>query len=119
MIGFGAGLFAVAMLTGAMMMPVSGSAGRGLALGAWGAAQATAIGLGVALGGGLRDGVAYLIEGGVLGTSRPSFAYSAVYQAEIVLLIITLVVILPLLRSAHTLNQDEKTNKIGLSEFPT
>jgi len=52
LIGFGAGLFAVAMLTGAMTMPVLGNAGRGLALGAWGAAQATAMGLGVAMGGG-------------------------------------------------------------------
>jgi MFS family permease len=36
LIGFGSGLFAVAMLTAAMKMPVSGHAGRGLALGAWG-----------------------------------------------------------------------------------
>ena len=119
LIGFGAGLFAVAMLTGAMTMPVSGSAGRGLALGAWGAAQATAIGIGVALGGGLRDGMAMLIEVGILpdAISRPSFAYSVVYQAEIVLLIVTLVLIGPLLRSAQ--NQKSQATKIGLSEFPT
>ena len=119
MIGFGAGLFAVAMLTGAMTMPVSGNAGRGLALGAWGAAQATAIGLGVALGGGMRDGMAWLIEADVLGgaLSRPSLAYSVVYQAEIILLIITLVLIGPLLRSTRT--NPSQAAKIGLSEFPT
>jgi len=119
MIGFGAGLFAVAMLTGAMTMPVSGSAGRGLALGAWGAAQATAIGLGVALGGGMRDGMAWMIEAGILGDalSRPSLAYSIVYQTEIILLIVTLVLIGPLSRSVLT-NQSQ-ANKIGLSEFPT
>ena len=49
------GLFAVSTLTIAMSLPLSLGAGRGLALGAWGAAQATAGGLGVALGGGLRD----------------------------------------------------------------
>lgn len=119
LIGFGAGLFAVAMLTGAMTMPVSGSAGRGLALGAWGAAQATAIGLGVAVGGGLRDGVAYLMKTGALGSSEPSLAYSAVYQAEIVLLAVTLIAILPLVRSAHHTNKNDRATKIGLSEFPT
>ncbi|MEM6728758.1 MAG: MFS transporter, partial [Pseudomonadota bacterium] len=44
LIGFGSGLFAVATLTAAMTLPETGLAGRGLALGAWGAAQATAAG---------------------------------------------------------------------------
>ncbi|MEQ8367505.1 MAG: PucC family protein, partial [Roseicyclus sp.] len=48
-IGFGGGLFSVATLTAAMTMP-SGKAGRGLALGAWGAAQATAAGVSIAMG---------------------------------------------------------------------
>ncbi len=119
MIGFGAGLFAVAMLTAAMTMPVAGNAGRGLALGAWGAAQATAIGLGVVLGGALRDGMSVLIQAGYLpdAVSQPSFAYSIVYQAEIVLLIVTLVLIGPLSRSARS--QETQAAKIGLSEFPT
>jgi len=119
LIGFGAGLFAVAMLTGAMTMPVLGNAGRGLALGAWGAAQATAMGLGVAMGGGLRDGVARLIESGSVGTVRPSLAYSVVYQIEIVLLIITLLVALPLVRATREIHQNNDAAKIGLSEFPT
>jgi len=121
MIGFGAGLFAVAMLTGAMTMPVAGKAGRGLALGAWGAAQATAVGLGVALGGGMRDGMNWMIESGVLGASfsNPSLSYSVVYQAEIVLLIVTLVLIGPLLRSVPKAQNNTEVTKIGLTEFPT
>jgi BCD family chlorophyll transporter-like MFS transporter len=51
LIGFGGGLFSVATLTAAMTMPSAGKAGRGLALGAWGAAQATAAGLSIAIGG--------------------------------------------------------------------
>jgi len=109
------------MLTGAMTLPVSGSAGRGLALGAWGAAQATAIGVGVVLGGGMRDGAAWLIESGIVGDafSRPSFAYSVVYQAEIVLLILTLFLIGPLARAAEKTSSQNRPTKIGLSEFPT
>ncbi len=56
-IGLGGGLFSVATLTAAMNLPERGLAGRGLVLGAWGAAQATAAGLAVAFGGFLRDGV--------------------------------------------------------------
>ncbi len=121
MIGFGAGLFAVAMLTGAMTMPVSGNAGRGLALGAWGAAQATAVGLGVALGGGIRDGMVWMIDSGVIGgvLSRPSLPYSIVYQAEIVLLVLTLILIGPLARTAAKTSSKTQASKIGLSEFPT
>ena len=124
MIGFGAGLFAVAMLTGAMTMPVTGQAGRGLALGAWGAAQATAIGLGVALGGALRDGAALMIEAGVTGdaVARASLSYSVVYQVEIVLLLLTLVLMRPLARSARKFSSNTsnaQAAKIGLSEFPT
>jgi BCD family chlorophyll transporter-like MFS transporter len=55
-IGMGGGLFAVATLTAAMTMTDgTGLAGRGLALGAWGAAQATAAGLSIAIGGTIRD----------------------------------------------------------------
>jgi BCD family chlorophyll transporter-like MFS transporter len=63
-IGLGAGLFAVSTLTAAMAMPEQGRAGRGLVLGAWGAAQATASGVSIALGGGLRDWVSsYALQG--------------------------------------------------------
>ena len=59
LIGFGAGLFSVATLILAMTIPISGIAGRGLAIGAWGAAQATAAGISIALGGFLRDFINY------------------------------------------------------------
>ena len=53
LIGFGGGLFAVGTLTAAMALARDGESG--LALGAWGAVQATAAGVAIALGGVLRD----------------------------------------------------------------
>jgi BCD family chlorophyll transporter-like MFS transporter len=122
-IGFGAGLFAVATLTAAMTMPVEGLAGRGLALGAWGAAQATAAGLGVALGGGLRDLVGGWAMSGALGPAleTPAAGYSFVYHVEIALLFVTLVALGPLVR-ARRIADTERTGtggRIGLAEFPT
>ena len=54
LIGFGAGLFAHATLTAAMASARKGN--TGLALGVWGAVQASAAGLAIAAGGILRDG---------------------------------------------------------------
>ncbi|RZM01128.1 MAG: MFS transporter, partial [Sphingomonas sp.] len=54
-IGGGAGLFSVGTLTAAMALSREGDAG--LALGAWGAVQATAAGLAIALGALARDAV--------------------------------------------------------------
>jgi MFS transporter, BCD family, chlorophyll transporter len=71
LIGLGGGLFSVSTLTAAMTMPTDGLAGRGLALGAWGAAQATAAGLAIALGGGIRDAVNHLALSGSLGEALP------------------------------------------------
>ncbi|MFX7898882.1 PucC family protein, partial [Acinetobacter baumannii] len=78
LIGLGAGLFAVSTLVVAMGLDSSDRAG--LALGAWGAMQATAGGLAVALGGVLRDGIEVLARHGWLGTamSEPQVAYSVV-----------------------------------------
>jgi BCD family chlorophyll transporter-like MFS transporter len=53
LIGFGGGLFAVSTLH--IAMSLNAGEYRGLALGAWGAVQATAAGLGIAAGGILRD----------------------------------------------------------------
>ncbi|MEM1064317.1 MAG: PucC family protein [Pseudomonadota bacterium] len=122
-IGLGGGLFAVATLTAAMTMPAGGLAGRGLALGAWGAAQATAAGLSIALGGALRDGVNALAEAGVLGAALndPATGYSAVYHLEIALLFATLVVLGPLVRLSflHPQPNTLEDGKIGLADFPT
>lgn len=117
-IGLGGGLFAVATLTAAMTMPANGSAGRGLALGAWGAAQATAAGLSIFLGGTIRDVVN---SSGLPETLGPAIGYSMVYHVEIGLLFITLIALGPLVRtralsSPETQNQ---TGKIGLADLPT
>ncbi len=116
-VGFGGGLFAVGTLTAAMALARDGQAG--LALGAWGAAQATAAGAAVALGGGLRDLVAGLAQAGVLGEAlaRPSTAYSFVYHIEIGLLFAALIAIGPLAR--HARPPSAQSERFGLSEFPT
>jgi BCD family chlorophyll transporter-like MFS transporter len=96
LIGTGGGLFAVGTLTAAMRNTTGGLSG--LALGAWGAVQATAAGCAVALGGLLRDGVANLAASGRLGPAfaGPAPAYSFVYHLEIALLFATLVALGPL-----------------------
>jgi len=117
LIGAGGGLFAVGTLTAAMNL--ARRSGSGLALGAWGSVQATATGVGIALGGVLRDGVTALAESGALGPALtgPSTGYGVVYQLELLLLFITLVVIGPLAR--HAARQDEVAKpRLGLAEFP-
>ncbi len=121
-IGLGAGLFAVSTLTAAMALPEQGSAGRGLVLGAWGAAQATAAGLSIALGGALRDMVGGYAMSGGLGEAlaTPAFGYAFVYQIEIVVLFATLLALGPLVR---VLPYDPKSEpdgaRVGIVEFPT
>jgi len=119
MIGFGGGLFAVSMLTAAMTLPVSGLAGRGLALGAWGAAQATGAGLSILIGGAARDIINHAAVSGALGPALASNAtgYSAVYYTEIALLFVTLIALGPLVRTRalHSGN----SGGLRLSEFPT
>jgi BCD family chlorophyll transporter-like MFS transporter len=93
LIGFGAGLFGHGTLTATMnLAPPSQT---GLALGAWGAAQASAAGLAIALGGIIRDIVAGFVAGDGLGAA---VAYDVVYGLEIVLLFATLVTMIPLVR---------------------
>jgi len=123
LIGFGGGIFAVATLIAAMTMPARGAAGHGLALGAWGAAQATAAGLSIAIGGGLRDTVSAIAATGAWGEPLNTAAtgYSAVYHIEIVLLFVTLAVLGPLVRYARQTPQSHPTGaaRIGLADFPT
>jgi BCD family chlorophyll transporter-like MFS transporter len=122
-IGLGGGLFAVATLTAAMTLPLGEKAGQGLALGAWGAAQATAAGLAIALGGTIRDGVGALAASGAFGETlnTPGTGYSVVYHTEIALLFATLVVLGPLVRLAFLKPQqsNQGTGRIGLADFPT
>jgi BCD family chlorophyll transporter-like MFS transporter len=97
-IGFGGGLFAVGTLLAAMALERDGA--NGLALGAWGAVQATAAGTSIAVGGALRDTVAGLSAQGALGEvlAAPAVAYGVVYHLEILLLFATLAAIGPLAR---------------------
>ncbi len=89
LIGFGAGLFGHGTLTATMnLAPKTHS---GLALGAWGAVQATGAGIAIALGGILRDLAA--IYGG------STFGYTFVYALEMVLLVLTIIAIRPLIGS--------------------
>jgi BCD family chlorophyll transporter-like MFS transporter len=95
LIGFGAGLFGHGTLTATMNFAPKDQIG--LALGSWGAAQATAAGIGAALGGLLRD------MGHPAGISLPwppaATGYIVVYALEIILLVVTLATMLPLLRA--------------------
>jgi BCD family chlorophyll transporter-like MFS transporter len=115
-IGFGGGFFSVGTLTAAMGRVTGDS---GLALGAWGAVQATSAGVAIALGGFLRDGVSSLAAAGALGPALtgPAVGYGVVYQIEIVLLFAALVAIGPLVRSAGA-TRAEPSAPFGLAEFP-
>ena len=124
LIGLGGGLFAVSTLIAAMTMQTRGMAGHGLALGAWGAAQATAAGLSIALGGGLRDWINSAAISGSLGEAlnTPATGYSFVYHLEIGLLFVTLAALGPLVRlvRAETTPETRKgAARIGLADFPT
>lgn len=120
LIGFGGGLFAVGTLTAAMELAREGQSG--IALGSWGAVQATALGAAIALGGGLRDLFSELAARGALGPALTDVevGYSVVYHLEIALLFATLVAIGPLVR--HTLEpkvaQVPSRTNFGLAEFP-
>ena len=116
LIGFGGGLFSVGTLTAAMNLESNGM--NGLALGAWGAAQATAAGLAVAAGGWLRDLVSSLALSGGLGPvlNYAGVGYSAVYHLELVLLFATLAAIGPLVRDLRAQGGDRRN--FGLAEFP-
>jgi BCD family chlorophyll transporter-like MFS transporter len=120
LIGLGGGLFSVTTLTEAMGLdlPEAEGAGHGLALGAWGAVQASAAGLAIALGGALRDIVSAAATQGWLGSAlaHPATGYSFVYHLEIALLFATLVALGPLVRTSRA--RHSASNKFGLAEFP-
>lgn len=97
LIGFGAGLFGHGTLTATMNSAPKDQAG--LALGAWGAVQASAAGIAIALGGILRDVVAAIAPQNALGAAA---GYDIVYCIEIILLVATLVTMFPLVRRSET-----------------
>ena len=87
LIGLGGGLFGHGTLTATMRSAPADRAG--LALGAWGAVQASAGGLALALGGVLRDAFDWI--------TQSAGGYNAVYSLEALLLLLALWVLWPLL----------------------
>lgn len=135
LIGVGGGLFAVGTMTAAMNLAATGAESQstakdvfggkvdtGLIIGAWGAVQATAAGLGLAIGGALRDGVEAIVQTGALGDAfqRPDAGYSVVYHLEIGLLFAALIAIGPLVQKRrHAPGAGPSTTKpFGLAELP-
>ena len=97
LIGIGGGIFGHGTLTATMRLAPPSQVG--LALGAWGAVQATAAGVAVAFGGVMRD-LVNTFAGGVADGALHAGAtgYSAVYALEILLLVATALVMAPLVR---------------------
>ena len=100
LIGFGGGLFGHGTLTATMNLAPEDQ--RGLALGSWGAVQATAAGLAVAVSGAIRDVTGGMATRNMLGPALtgPATGYEIVYAIEVVLLLCTLVAMVPLIRPA-------------------
>jgi BCD family chlorophyll transporter-like MFS transporter len=117
LIGVGGGLFSVGTLT--MAMSLQRGEDAGLALGAWGAVQATAGGASVALGGVIKDLIGALATSGWMGESltSPLTGYSFVYHIEMYLLFGVLVAIGPLVRNASSLTRTQG-QKFGLADLP-
>lgn len=118
-IGFGGGLFAVGTMVAAMALARGGTSG--IALGAWGAVQASAAGLAIALGGILRDGISHVAVADAFGTALADRAtgYTSVYLLEIILLLATLVVVGPLVGRGRSHASRQSPAGFGLTEFPT
>jgi len=123
LIGFGGGLFSVGTLLAAMSLR---ERDNGLALGAWGAVQATAGGLAIAGGGAACDAIGALAAQGALGPAlvSPATGYMFVYHLEILLLFAALVAIGPLVRTTRRVvapagaAQGAPAAGIGLAEMP-
>lgn len=117
LIGFGGGLYSVCTLTAAMTLARHHDSG--IALGAWGAIQASAAGIAIAAGGAVRDVVGDLARVGALGPAlqTPAAGYAAVYHLEILLLFAAVAVIGPLAKFAAPA-EDGSTKQFGLAAFP-
>lgn len=116
-IGLGGGLFAVGTLSAVMSL---GSENHtGLALGAWGAVNATATGVAVFAGGALRDLFSVLSSRGVVDPllDNTVSAYGAVYHLEILLLFLALIALGPVVRTRSI--GAEQRRSFGLADFPT
>ena len=117
LVGFGGGLFSVGTLLCAMSLR---SHDNGLALGAWGAVQATAAGLAIALGGAAANAVGALATQGLLGAAltSPATGYMFVYHVEILLLFAALIAMGPLVRVRTSQPDAHAGSRLGLAEMP-
>ena len=117
LIGFGGGLFSVGTLLAAMALSKSDN---GLALGAWGAMQATAAGLAIALGGTASNVIGELAAQGAMGPAldSPATGYLFVYHIEIALLFAALVAVGPLTRRRSRESRHDASARLGLAELP-
>ncbi len=111
LIGFGNGLFSVGTLLRVMSLPHHGE--HGLALGAWGAVQATSAGLAFVVAGFMRDWV-----GGSqsqLSDPLPGIGYVTTYLVAVIGLFVLLVVLGPLTARRRA---DVRPMPFGIAEFP-
>jgi BCD family chlorophyll transporter-like MFS transporter len=117
LIGFGGGLFSVGTLLAAMALSKNDN---GLALGAWGAVQATAAGLAIAGGGAAANIIGDLATSGALGVAleSPATGYLFVYHLEIALLFAALVAVGPLARLRARDTASTEGPRLGLAELP-
>lgn len=114
LIGFGGGYFSVGTLLAAMSLRDSDN---GMALGAWGAVQATAGGLAIAGGAAVCNALGALATAGSLGPAlvSPATGYMFVYHIEIALLFGALIALGPLVRVRRSTPAGDG---IGLAELP-
>ncbi|MBF9047319.1 MFS transporter [Rhodobacterales bacterium LSUCC0031] len=113
--GLGAGLFGHGTLTATMR--AAPRAQVGLALGAWGAVQATAAGIAVGLGGVIRDVIAALPAA---PSMRPEAPYTPVFALELAFLIATVAVLVALRhREAGLFQTTHYHQRQGRPERPT
>ena len=120
-IGFGTGLFSVSLLIIAMALSSKTNLGSGFILGSWGAAQAIGAGLGIAVGGILRDVVNKIAFSGYLGSTfeNNSIGYIFVYHLEILLIFITLIALGMLSQEINKRKiKDHAQKSFGLTEIP-
>ncbi|MCC7055130.1 MAG: BCD family MFS transporter [Gemmatimonadaceae bacterium] len=114
-IGFGNGLFSVGTLLRVMALPHHGE--HGLALGAWGAVQATCAGVAMAVAGFIRDWVSagHVAPRLPMVEPMPGPGYVATYALAVVGLFVLLVVLGPL---AAKRRADVREMPFGIAEFP-
>lgn len=115
LIGFGNGLFSVGTLLRVMSLPHQGE--HGLALGAWGAVQATSAGVAMAAAGFIRDWVSAATDASQaqIADPFPGLGYVTTYAIAVVGLFVLLVVLGPL---AARRREDVVPMPFGIAEFP-